>query len=64
MDTPLIKCDFHKLDVYRFDIQHDKNNLYHVDLTNSISWDSMSLQATREELKGLADFINNYLENN
>jgi len=64
MNSPLIKYDFHKLDVYRFDIQHDKNNLYHVDLTNSISWDSMSLKATREELKGLADFINKYLEQN
>ena len=31
-------------------------------VTNSISWDTNNYTMTREELKGLADFINKFLE--
>jgi len=62
MNNPLIKKDFHKLDVYRFDIEHISDDLYRVDLSDSISWDILSLNFTRNELMGLADFINNMVE--
>ena len=61
MSSPLIKKDFHKLDVYRFDLEHLVDDLYEVSISNSISWDIMTLKATKEELKGLADFIKNMI---
>ena len=64
MTDPLIQKDFYKLDVYRFDVEYVVNDWYDVTLNNSISWDYMTVRATKKELKGLADFINNYLENN
>lgn len=35
-----------------------------IHLDNVISWDTFRMEATNEELKGLADFIYKYLENN
>ena len=37
---------------------------FRVDVSNVISWDIISLNMTRDDLKGLADFIYKYLENN
>ena len=59
----MIIKDFYKLDVIRLDIEKLADNIYNVNVNNSISWDNMNLNVTREELKGLADFINRYLEN-
>lgn len=59
----LILKDLYKIDVFRFDLEKD-NNMIDFQISNAISWDSMNIRATKEELKGLADFINSYLENN
>lgn len=57
----------YKFDTYRFSIEPASNNpdnkMYNLDLDNVISWDMVRMSSTREELKGLADFINKYLEN-
>jgi hypothetical protein len=58
MLKPLITKDSHKLDVYRFDVEHINDDLYEVSINNTISWDIMNLKVTKEELLGLADFIN------
>lgn len=62
MNKPLINKDFCKLDVYRFDVEHIVGDLYEVSVSNSISWDIMTLKATKDELLGLADFINIMME--
>lgn len=62
MADPIIKKDFYKLDVHRFDVEYVVNDWYDVTLNNSISWDYMTVKATKNELKGLADFIYEYLE--
>ena len=64
MSDPIIQKDFYKLDVYRFDVEYVVKDWYDITINNSISWDYMNIRATKKELKGLADFINNYLENN
>ena len=64
MADPLIKKDFYKLDVYRFDVEYVVNDWYDITVNNSISWDYMTVRATKKELKGLADFIYKYLDNN
>ena len=38
--------------------------LYNLTINNVISWEWTKMKLTRSELKGLADFICKYLENN
>ena len=37
---------------------------FDIEMSNVISWELFRAKMTREELKGLADFIYKYLENN
>lgn len=57
----MIIKDFYKLDVYRLELEK-VNESINLSINNAISWDSINIKATKEELKGLADFINRYLE--
>jgi hypothetical protein len=52
----------YRADIYKFDI-NTKNSIVNLTINNVISWDWLRMRLTRSELKGLADFINNYLEN-
>ena len=63
MADRLIQKDFYKLDVCRLDVEHVLNDWYNVLINDSISWDDMTMKASKEELRGLADFIYKYLEN-
>ena len=49
-------------DIYRANMNLDKG-LYELEFSNVISWELFGAKMTREELKGLADFIYKYLEN-
>lgn len=60
----MINKDFYKSGVYRFDIESNSNNTFDVDISNVISWDIISLKMNGEDLRGLAEFILKYLENN
>lgn len=57
----LIQKDSYKADVFRFDFEKH-GNIINLNLNNSISWDYITMKLTREELKGLADFIHKFLE--
>ena len=59
--TDLIKADFYKADVFRFDLEKNQDSV-DLEICNAISWDVMRFEMSREELKGLADFINKFLE--
>ena len=59
----IVEKDFYKSDVYRFDIEKFVSGQYHFTMSNVISWDIITAKMSKEELKGLADFINTYLEN-
>jgi len=62
MSDPIIQKDFYKLDVYRFDVEETTTDIVKFDISNIISWDIISTKITKNELKGLADFIYRYLE--
>jgi len=49
-------------DVYRANLNLDKGS-YELEFSNVISWDSINMKMTKDELRGLADFIYKYLEN-
>ena len=56
--------NFYKADIYRFNTETISNNMIQFEISNVISWDSITMNMTKNELKGLADFINKHLENN
>jgi hypothetical protein len=57
----IVVKDFYKADVFRFDLEK-QNHVVEMVISNSISWDSMKFRFTREELQGLADFFNKFLD--
>jgi hypothetical protein len=60
----IIQKDFYKSDVYRFDLDQFINDQYHFTVSNVISWDIITTKMSREELKGLADFIYDTIKEN
>lgn len=51
-----------KIDIYQFDL--DKvNGDYILEVSDLITWGNVRIRLMKDELKGLADFINTYLEN-
>ena len=58
----LITKDFYKADVYRFELD-SKNSVIDLTINNAISWDTLSIRLTKDEVKGLADFLNSFIEN-
>lgn len=59
-NQPTNKLSF---DVYRAELSNEGGS-HRLELSNVISWELMVLKSTKEELKGLADFINQYIEKN
>ena len=49
--------DSYRADIYNFDIE-TINSIVYLTINNVISWEWLKMRLTREELKGLADFIN------
>jgi hypothetical protein len=58
MITKDSSCEF---DIYRINIGKEIGH-HVVDVTDVISWNSIRLRMTTDELKELAKFINNHLE--
>ena len=58
-NQPTNKLSF---DVYRAELSREGGS-HRLELSNVISWELMALKTTKEELKGLADFLNSYLQN-
>lgn len=57
----IILKDFYKADVFRFDLEKNQD-FVDLEICNAISWDVMRFVMSREELKGLANFINKFLD--
>jgi hypothetical protein len=53
----------YSFDIYRAELINN-HGTHELEFSNVISWELFVAKMTRTELKGLADFINNYLENN
>jgi len=58
----IIQKDTHKVDIFTFDLEKF-GSIVNLTISNSISWDWMKMKLTREELKGMVDFFNKFLEN-
>lgn len=54
--------DSYRADIYSFDMEK-LGSLINLTISNSISWDWQKIKLTKEELKGLTDFLNQFVEN-
>jgi hypothetical protein len=57
----IVQKDTHKVDIFTFDLEKF-GSIVNLTISNSISWDWMKMKLTREELKGMADFLNKFLD--
>jgi len=57
----IIQKDTHKVDIFTFDLEKF-GGIVNLTISNSISWDWMKMKLTREELRGMADFLNKFLD--
>ncbi len=66
MSSIVIK-DSYKADVFNFDMEcwkqeEPKGELFNFTINNVISWEWTKMKLTRSEIKGLADFLNQFIE--
>lgn len=54
--------DSYKADIFTFDLEQS-GGIINLTINNVISWDWIKMRLTKEEIKGLADFLNKPLEN-
>lgn len=52
----MLTLNNHKIDVYKVNLQK-QNDVFITEIANIISWDSIKISLTKNELKELADFI-------
>lgn len=45
-----------KMDVYKIDVEKN-NNIINLEISNIISWELMKIKGTKQEIKGLIDFL-------
>jgi hypothetical protein len=57
----VVTKDSYKADIFNFDLEQH-GNIINLTINNVISWDWQKLKLTREELKGLANFINSFVD--
>ena len=52
----IVTKDYYKADVFDFNVEHN-GSLINLTIYNVISWQWMKMMLTKEEAKGLADFL-------
>ena len=52
----IVTKDCYKADVFNFYVEHN-GSLIDLTINNVISWEWMKMKLTKEEAKGLADFL-------
>jgi len=68
MSSVVIK-DSYKADVFNFDMEcwkqeNPKGELFNFTINNVISWEWTKMKLTRDEIRGLANFLNQFVEDN
>jgi len=62
MSSIVIK-DSYKADVFNFDIEQN-GSLSTLTINNVISWQWIQMKLTKDEIRGLASFLNQFVEDN
>ena len=61
IETGIEPTKSYRADIYKFDID-TKNSIVNLTINNVISWEWLRMRLTKNELKGLADFIYKTIE--
>lgn len=59
----IVTKDSYKFDIYSFDLEK-RESIVDMTINNVISWQWIKMKLTKEEIKGLAQFLNQFVENN
>jgi len=62
MSSIVIK-DSYKADVFNFDVEQN-GSLSTLTINNVISWQWIQMKLTKDEIRGLANFLNQFVEDN
>jgi hypothetical protein len=62
MSSIVIK-DSYKADVFNFDVEQN-GSLSTLTINNVISWQWIQMKLTKDEIRGLASFLNQFVEDN
>jgi hypothetical protein len=62
MSSIVIK-DSYKADVFNFDVEQN-GGLSTLTINNVISWQWIQMKLTKDEIRGLANFLNQFVEEN
>jgi len=57
----LVIKDSYKADVFKFDLER-YGSLINLTINNAISWEWMKMRLTKDEIRGLANFLNQFSE--
>ena len=59
----IISKDTYKIDIYNFDMENF-GSVFNLTINNVISWEWVKMKLTKNEIRGLAQFLNQFVENN
>jgi len=59
----IVTKDSYKADVFNFDIEQN-GSLSTLTINNVISWQWIQMKLTKDEIRGLANFLNQFVEDN
>jgi hypothetical protein len=59
----LVIKDSYKADVFNFDVEQN-GTLSTLTINNVISWQWIQMKLTKDEIRGLANFLNQFVEEN
>jgi len=59
----VVTKDSYKADIFNFDLEQH-GNIINLTINNVISWEWTKMRLTRSEIKGLTDFLNQFIEEN
>jgi hypothetical protein len=62
MSSVVIK-DSYKADVFNFDVEQN-GDMSTLTINNVISWQWIQMKLTKDEIRGLANFLNQFVEDN
>jgi hypothetical protein len=67
--SSIVTKDSYKADIFNFDMEcwrqeEPKGELFNFTINNVISWEWTKMKLTRSEIKGLADFLNQFIKEN
>jgi hypothetical protein len=63
MAMSIVTKDSYKADIFTFEMEKF-GSILNLTINNVISWDWQKLKLTKEEVKGLANFLNKFVEEN